>query len=404
MSAAEGRAGDMTYFREISRVASLNESEAFRPILKKVEEIGEALQVSGEQSEQEGRLAPAAVELLRDSGATHMRVPAELGGTDLSVTEQMVILARIAEFDSSSAWCSMISNNGIGGIANFLSDDGISEVFGGDGPLPLAASVAAPGGGAEPVRDGFRVSGAWRFCSNVFAADYVRCVANINGDPDQPVMIVVPQDQLRILKTWNVTGLRGTGSSDFALDDVFVPKALTADMPLRQLRGRHNYVRDSHGTLAVYEHAAFAIGLARRAMSLVETMLREKPRRGGDREVIQSEFGRLQLDLDAAELLTYATFSRLDEGDDQVAAEIRVGSLAAVASQVTDLGLRCAIFANRRAGTDSLFLPNRFEGTLRDMLAAQAHVLMNDRNYATYGANRITPGGAPAASGSPRAG
>jgi indole-3-acetate monooxygenase len=363
------------------------ESEAFQKIITNVTDIVELLRETGQQSEQEGRLAPRALEALRGSGAMHMRVPAALGGPELSLVEQMKVLALLAENDSASAWCSMVANNGIGAISIYLSDEGVAEVFR-DNPSPVGASVAAPGGAARTVEGGYEVEGTWRFCSNLYGADWVRCVANVDGDPDHPIMLVVPQRELRVLKTWNVTGLRGTGSTDFALDRVFVPEHRTADMrQRRQVRGERDYTRDVGGALAVYEHAAFAIGVARRSLSLLRTILQENPRRGGDREVVQDEYGRLKLEVDAAEMLTFSTFARIDAGEAEAVLETR--SAPAVTTHVTELALRCALAANRRAGTQSLFLPNLYESTLRDMVAACAHALVTDRNYPAYGGNLL---------------
>jgi indole-3-acetate monooxygenase len=319
----------------------------------------------------------------------HMRVPAELGGPDLALTEQIAVVARLAELDSAGAWCTMVSNNGIGAISIYLSDDGLAEVFR-DNPRPVAASVAAPGGSAQPVAGGYRVDGTWRFCSNIYGAEWIRCVANVAGDPGRPVMLVVPRAEANVLQTWNVTGLRATGSSDFGLDGVFVPTARTADLrERRQLRGSRDYTRDVGGALAVYEHAAFAIGIARRSMSLVDTALRENHRRPAEREVVQAEFSQLTLEVQAAEALAFATFARIDANDEDAAAEFKSRSAPAVASYLTDLALRCALEANRRAGTRSLFLPNRFESTLRDMIAASTHALVTDRNYPAHGASLL---------------
>lgn len=379
--------------RNLARIARLPERGPFAEILENIEGIGELLRSTTERSEQDARLAVPALEALRDSGAMHMRAPIELGGSDLSLAEQMAVLARIAEFDSASAWCTMVANNGIGAISQYLSDEGIAEVYA-EGAKPIGAAVASAGGTASPVENGYFVRGTWRFCSNVHGADWVRCTALVDGDPDHPIMVVVPQRDLQIEPTWRVTGLRGTGSADFVLEDVFVPTRRTADMRDRaQLRGDRDYTRDVAGALAVYEHTAFAIGLARRARVALAEVLRNSPDKI-DREDIQAEFARICLEADAAELLAFSAFSAADDVDAEWSADPLQG-LPAVATYVTELAQRFIVLAGRRAGSRALFVPNEFDRLNRDVAAALAHTLVSDANYARFGAHLLRPATEP---------
>lgn len=386
----------MNSFETLVRAGRLGENEQFARTLYAVDDIGELLSSSTADSEREGQLTARAREALRTSGAMHMRVPVELGGADLSLTEQMMILMRLAEYDSASSWCSMVSNNGIGGIAEYLPDEGVAEVFGSDAP-PIGASVAAAGGPAIRVEGGYRVSGRWRFCSNVHSADWVRCSAYLDGDPEQPVMIVVSRHDLRIQETWNVTGLQGTGSADFELDDVFVPARRTADMvERRQFRGTRDYTRDVGSPLAVYEHAAFALGVSRRAMSMLTAALHADTARS-EQEAVQYEFSQVSLERDAAELLAFATVAAVDATES--AGETLSLGLPAVASYVTEVAKRCVLLAYKRVASRALFDPNPWDTMVRDILAAQAHVLVSDRNYTRHGATLLRGADVPTLAG-----
>lgn len=375
--------------QNLARVAKLPDHGPFVEILDQIERIGETLRASTERSEQDARLATPALEALRESGAMHMRAPVELGGSDLSLAEQMTVLARIAEYDSASAWCTMVANNGIGAISQYISDEGLAEVYA-DGPRPIGAAVAAASGEAVPTEGGYYVSGVWRFCSNVHGADWVRCTALVDGDKAHPMMVVVPHKDLDIQPTWRVTGLKGTGSADFILDDVFVPLRRTADMRERvQLRGQRDYTRDVGGALAVYEHTAFAIGLARRARTALAAALRGSPDRAS-REGVQAEYARICLELDAAELLAFSAFSAVDDENASWNGDPLSG-LPAVATYVTELAQRSIALAGRRAGSRALFMPNEFDRLSRDIAAALAHALVSDANYARFGAHLLWP-------------
>ena len=76
------------------------------------------------------------------------------------------------------------------------------------------------------------MSGRWAWASGIHQAEWVLagCILH-EGDPPAPVksgmpirQFVVPRAECTVLDTWHVGGLRGTGSTDDELNDVFVPK------------------------------------------------------------------------------------------------------------------------------------------------------------------------------------
>lgn len=90
----------------------------------------------------------------------------------------------------------------------------------------LIPGTFAPQGIARQVDGGFRVTGQWQFTSG---CDHARwglfCgrQADSGGDVPKHVHVIVPSADYRIVDTWHVMGLRGTGSKDMAVNDVFVP-------------------------------------------------------------------------------------------------------------------------------------------------------------------------------------
>jgi alkylation response protein AidB-like acyl-CoA dehydrogenase len=130
-------------------------------------------------------------------------------------------------------------------------------------------------GRAYPVDRGYRVKGQWNFASGIHNANwlYSPCVL-MDGDkplltpagPPATRVMWLPSNAAEIKDTWSVMGLRGTGSQDFVIDDVFVPQDYTcflgdrpyADGPLFRPRMLFTYLF----TL----NAAHALGIARGAM------------------------------------------------------------------------------------------------------------------------------------------
>jgi 3-hydroxy-9,10-secoandrosta-1,3,5(10)-triene-9,17-dione monooxygenase len=114
-----------------------------------------------------------------------------------------------------------------------LLDDRAAQDIWGDDPTTLICSSLAPGGTAQPVDGGFRLSGRWRFSSGCEYCDW--CVLGAQLPPaaegsGERILLFLPKCDYRIVDTWRVSGLSGTGSHDIDVDDAFVPAYRTQSM------------------------------------------------------------------------------------------------------------------------------------------------------------------------------
>src|SRR6266542_2169350 len=88
----------------------------------------------------------------------------------------------------------------------------------------ISGGVVAPRGTAVPVSDGYRVSGTWSFASGCEHSHWLACACLVEGsDVPDVCMMLFPAAAVEIIDTWHVSGLRGTGSHDIAVKDVYVP-------------------------------------------------------------------------------------------------------------------------------------------------------------------------------------
>ena len=95
-------------------------------------------------------------------------------------------------------------------------------------PIGLVAGAGAPTGTARPVDGGYLVSGRWQFGSGSPHACWFVAGYAVEGEtPRVGPMMLVPAKDVEIIDTWFVGGMRGTGSQDFAVHDLFVPTAYT---------------------------------------------------------------------------------------------------------------------------------------------------------------------------------
>ena len=369
--------------------------------------IADKLRGHAAESDSLGRLAPESVDALRASELWAMRLCRELGGLELPIVEQMKVIAALAAEDTSAAWCTMIANDAVAMLGATMPDAAIARVFA-DG-IPACSIVAPPGGSATPVEGGYTLNGHWRLASGIHQADWVHATVLVERDPSRLLPLAIPANDVTVVESWNVMGLAGTGSNDFTLTDYFLPAALAGreDHPYQQVRGTRRYDLVDVEHLESYEHLAFAIGVARRALTELQAMLAKPPlgRHVADREVVQDQFGRAVMRLHAVEALAYSLYARIDAA---MAGEPRSWSEGdrhlprVLAAQGTELALECVQLAFRRSGLAGLQRPNILEKLLRDMSVAATHVVVDDSAFSSYAQHLVELGGTLNFSGADR--
>ncbi|MDO1484616.1 acyl-CoA dehydrogenase [Rhodococcus rhodochrous] len=205
-SAARGE--NWTEYRE----RAIEEGQQF---LEKVDDILTIVRAGRDISETEGRVPDATVDAMIDTGLFRAFTPLRYGGLEMAPAAFFEGIMRIAEADSAAAWIAGQLNVHSFEIA--LMDERMQNEFWGEDPNARASSSYAPVGKYEKVDDGYRLNGTWTFSSGVDHAQWV-----ILGGGDRN--FVVPISDLTIdHNSWDVQGLKGTGSKAVTLDDVFVP-------------------------------------------------------------------------------------------------------------------------------------------------------------------------------------
>jgi 3-hydroxy-9,10-secoandrosta-1,3,5(10)-triene-9,17-dione monooxygenase len=171
-------------------------------------------------NERLGTLHTQAAEALRDSGVTRMLQPEEYGGIATHPRDFAEMVIDIARRDGSAGW--IAGTVGVSPWELSMADRRVrDEVWEAD-PDTWVASAYQPTGAARPVTGGYRLTGRWQFASGVDHCEWVLLAAQ---QADGRVMhAVVPRADVQIVDdSWNGVGLRGTGSKDVVVSDVFVP-------------------------------------------------------------------------------------------------------------------------------------------------------------------------------------
>lgn len=368
--------------------------EKRRVLMDAVESVRDTLAANALAAEEASTLPQASVDALYNSGLLRLKLPQVLGGAEADPVTQLDVLEAVSRIDPSAGWCLMIGAASVGSLAAFLPDDAIDELFV-NGDPPRTAGAFAPYGAATPVDGGYRVSGRWPFGSGVRHSDWVSAGARVLGDGTRPLQlrVVMPRHEVTVYDNWQVMGLRGTGSCDFSVDDLFVPDRFAWDVsrteptrggPLYRL-GRPGFVTN--------EHSAFALGVGRRALDAFAEVAGYKTRGYNSanllahRPVLQHSIGECDMRLRAARALNVEILGDAWDAvcaghppDPPLQAQMR-----AVATYTTDVAADVATQAFRYGGGSALFTTNILQQCLRDINAAAQHQMVSDTAYENHG-------------------
>ena len=269
------------------------------------------------------------VEEIREAGIMRMNMPKIWGGPEMTSIEQVEVIEALARADASVAWCSFIwCDSGI--YSGYLEDSVAREMY---PRLDMATSGwIYPVAPAHKVDDGYQVSGQWMFGSGSNHCDWLvgGCIVHENGEPQLdeetglPVwrILMAPRDEYELLDNWYTTGLRGTGSVDYRVEDLFVPEERTFNFFDGAKREGTIWARPDH---LLRKMAGVPLGVAADAIETAREMLSEK----GDRVTgqlyrdmprVQSAVAEAQTKLGAARSYVFSSLEKqwrkLETGDE----------------------------------------------------------------------------------------
>jgi alkylation response protein AidB-like acyl-CoA dehydrogenase len=206
-----------------------------QPVVQAAAALQPVLRTYREEIEREQRLPKPLVEQMIAAGFYRMVIPRALGGLQVDPLTYLRVVELLAEGAGSVGW--NLANNSIGQLVTLgLPEDGVREIHG-DGPANMAGTAVQGGGQGVPVEGGYRVSGRWQFGSGCQESSWMLGSFQIldGGEPrrnaeGRPLYWrgIFSRAEAEIVPgSWDVAGLRGTGSFDWTVDDVFLPERRT---------------------------------------------------------------------------------------------------------------------------------------------------------------------------------
>jgi alkylation response protein AidB-like acyl-CoA dehydrogenase len=365
-----------------------------RALLDAVDRVRTVVADAADEAERLRTLPAATVRALRESGLLGLKLPAALGGAEADPVTQIDVIEALTAIDPSAGWCLMVGATTVALPAVFLADEAMRVMFA-DGTPPLAAGCYMPTGQAIAEPGGFRITGRWAFASGIRHADWVSGSAWVLRDGAQTAerrVFVVRTSEVDVHDTWHVAGLRGTGSCDFSVKDHVVPEAFTWDIERAQPRRGGALYRLGLPAFVTNEHAAFALGVARRALDAVTALAAGKSRglkpaplvgRGTFQRFVGEATLRLRAARALAVELNEAAWTTVGLGESLTARQH--AELRSAAVHATDVALDVVTRAFRYAGGAAVYDASVLQRCLRDLNAGAQHFMVSDSAYEGLG-------------------
>ena len=366
--------------------------------LERVHRLTQVIREGGDEAQKLRRLPDETVDVLIEEGIFRFTLPPELGGEDASSMETIEVLEAISAIDASVGWNVMIGSEINAMAAGGMDKDLAREVYlenprvimcGGGGPGTI------PGKAVEQPNGDFKIWGQTTFQSGCHQVEwaFMSCPIYESESADAPIMdeaagmpkmkmFFVNKSQFEIVDTWDVAGLRGSGSHDVKCDGAIIEKKWR-DVELVSLPAHYpNPVFRIPVPLRLsYNKAAVALGVGRGALDVFADLAQNKvpmlaTGKLRERSVAQYRMGEAEATVQAARAFVMESMREVED-------ELHAGAEHPSAEITKKARLACTFAANacmhavdsihNTAGTSGARMYSPLERKLRDAHGCASH-------------------------------
>jgi alkylation response protein AidB-like acyl-CoA dehydrogenase len=335
-------------------------------------------------TENDRRIADPIVQALRKSDLCRMLL--DTGAPPQYTPEEWLrVLETLAGAEASVSWLIWNTNLPCFWI-RFMDDAGRARVFGDS--RRLFAGSTRPTGRAVATQGGFRLSGRWSLVSGCELADYVYLLSLVHEDgvprmlaPGQPDLrgFFVPKGRYTILDTWHVGGLRGSGSHDVVVDDVFVPVE-DSFAPAPPVASNSPLSRLPIAPMMIAGIGAQFLGMARAAMAVTIEILRNKVSVDPgmsirERPGVLADIASYRAAVAAAGSHLHASMEAMwDKVRHQLPTVEDRAALYSAGLHAAAVARACVVAMHAAAGTTALYVDCPLERSIRDLQTMERHI------------------------------
>lgn len=351
-------------------------------LVERVEPVGREAAGRSAEIERLRRLPDDLVAALVDTGLFRAWVPARYGGEETDALAVLDAIEALSFHDGATGWCAMIGAT-TSLTAAFLPPAFAQEIYG--DPGAVTGGFAMPTGRGVPVEGGIVVNGRWQWGSGTSHCTWIGggCIVEGGGAP----FVFFERDQVELLDTWHVAGLKGTGSTDYAVADAFVPDGRWVHVLAAEPVVDGPLYRMPFMGLLSLGVCMVALGLARRAQhELVELAGGKRPAGSAktlaERQVVQAEVARAEAAWRSAKAFVREVVEEATEVGvtDEMRRRLRLAA--------TDATWRSAQAVDRMysaGGGSSIHEAHPLQRVFRDVHVATQHGMVAERTYEPVG-------------------
>lgn len=351
--------------------------------------------------ENERRVPDEITDALYESGMYRAFLPKELGGLEAHPVDWLEAVEALSHINGSVGWLCMLHTG-----QTWASRDAMTRILAEERWI-IAGNGGRAGGVARAVEGGYWVSGRWPFSSGSPEATHLFGLCVLHDDDGNEVLspkdgapwFVVPyfrQEDVTRYDTWDGLGLRGTGSGDFSVDNVFVPADMVDE---RGIWGITYGTPHEKGPFIQAAHSAHAIGLATAAMEELIKQTHLKARRGSYRQLRFATDENLHIKIATADARIRSC--RLFQNDvlNRAFASAQENRFIDYELRVLMAEMNTFIVHEMREVVSSLFLESGVGGVFkgsrlgriyRDMSTAANHIIIAQNQQPSVGAYWMT--------------
>lgn len=363
-------------------------------LLTAIAQNADMIRAHGKVAEHVRQLPADLVNWMTEAGLFAVLQPREYGGLDLPMAEACSVIASLSAIDGAVGWC-LLKGATTNQLAAYLDPAGAAEIWA--GPLIATGGSFNPKGRAIAVEGGYRLTGRWDWGTGTTHSRWIMGGAIVTDEDGAPITgpgnkpevktLFFNASEAELMDTWHSHGMRGTGSVDFAVCDVFVPARRVFDGPMAQpVMSAANTAVPLAAQIMV-PHAAVAIGLARGALAAFIDLARGKTplmasARLAEDKLVQDGVGRAAALVEASDAFVAKS----------IAAAWAPGSgrsshpaLALSATQATHACTEAVDILYRLAGGSAVHASSPIARAWHDIHVAASHFLVNAGKFAGAG-------------------
>jgi indole-3-acetate monooxygenase len=373
-----------------------------RAIVARAEALRPIVEAASDEIEEKRRLPPALLDKLHEAQLFRLLMPRSANGIETDPVTFFHVIEAIAKADASTAWC-LSQAGGCSMSAAYLAVPVAQEIFGND-PRAVLAWGPGPRVRAVECEGGYRVTGVWAFASGGRHATWLGAHCPIwqadgsprldaNGRQIERTMLV-PSSEVEWTDIWNVVGLRGTASDQFALTDHFVrgDHSITRDWQ-KECREAGPLYRMSAMTCYELGFSGVALGIARACMDNFVDVARNKIPRGKvspirDNAVVQTNLAQVEVGIRSARaflLQSVAEIWKKVSAGERLSVDHRI-TIRMASTNAIHRSREAVDFAYNAAGATAIFENHPLERRFRDIHTVTQQLQGRLSHFETVGA------------------